>query len=77
MREIHTKNITVAVRDLCISANIHLGEDVLEALKKAMDQEVSPTGADFANEVSAKDGLKLRCQNVKLFFRKPQAQTAA
>ncbi len=27
--------------------------------------------ADFANEVSAKDGLKLRCQNVKLFLRKP------
>ncbi len=27
--------------------------------------------ADFANEVSAKDGLKLRCKNVKLFLRRP------
>jgi hypothetical protein len=27
--------------------------------------------ADFANEVSVKDGLKLRCQNGKLFLRKP------
>jgi hypothetical protein len=27
--------------------------------------------ADFASEVSAKDGLKLRCKNVKLFLREP------
>jgi hypothetical protein len=26
---------------------------------------------DFASEVSAKDGLKLRCENVKLFLREP------
>jgi hypothetical protein len=27
--------------------------------------------ADFASEVSAKNGLKLRCKNVKLFLREP------
>jgi hypothetical protein len=27
--------------------------------------------ADFANEASVKDGLKLRCKNVKLFLREP------
>jgi len=27
--------------------------------------------ADFASEVSAKDGLNMRCKNVKLFFREP------
>jgi hypothetical protein len=27
--------------------------------------------ADFASEVSAKDGLKLKCKNVKLFLREP------
>jgi hypothetical protein len=26
---------------------------------------------DFASEVSAKDGLKVRCKNVKLFLREP------
>jgi len=26
---------------------------------------------EFANEVSVKDKLKLRCQNVKLFLREP------
>ena len=27
--------------------------------------------ADFGNEASVKDGLKLRCKNVKLFLREP------
>jgi hypothetical protein len=27
--------------------------------------------ADFASEISTKDGLKLRCKNVKLFLREP------
>ena len=27
---------------------------------------------EFASEVSAKDGLKMRCKNVKLFLREPQ-----
>ena len=26
---------------------------------------------DFVNEASVKDGLKLKCQNVKLFVREP------
>jgi len=26
---------------------------------------------EFVNEASVKDGLKLRCQNVKLFLREP------
>ena len=30
--------------------------------------------ADFASEVSAKDGLKLKCKNVKLFLREPLTQ---
>jgi hypothetical protein len=33
--------------------------------------------ADFASEVSAKDGLKLRCKNVKLFLREPLVETFA
>jgi len=30
----------------------------------------------FESEVSAKDGLKLRCKNVKLFLREPYAKFA-
>lgn len=51
MREIHTSQITAAVRDLAISANTHLGEDVLEAFERAIDQEVSPTGKDILEKL--------------------------
>jgi fumarate hydratase subunit alpha len=44
MREISTKDIIKAVRDLCIDANYHLGKDVEDGLRKAYDQEESPVG---------------------------------
>jgi fumarate hydratase subunit alpha len=47
MREIHFSQITAAVRDLAVSANTHLGQDVLEAFERAIDQEISPTGKDI------------------------------
>jgi fumarate hydratase subunit alpha len=47
MREIHLSQITAAVRGLTVSANTHLGQDVLEAFERAIDQEVSPTGKDI------------------------------
>ena len=57
MREIHTNQITTAVRNLCIDANTHLGEDVLEAFAKAMDQEVSPTGKDILEKLLENAGI--------------------
>ncbi len=51
MREIHTSQITAAVRDLAISANTHLGQDVLEAFERAIDQEASPTGKDILEKL--------------------------
>ena len=51
MREISTSQITTAVRDLCIKANTHLGEDVLEAFHQAIAQEVSPTGKDILEKL--------------------------
>jgi fumarate hydratase subunit alpha len=51
MREIHTDQITAAVRDLTVSANTHLGQDVLEAFERAIDQEVSPTGKDILEKL--------------------------
>jgi len=44
MREVSTKDIIKAVRDLCIDANYYLGKDVEDALRKAYDQEESPVG---------------------------------
>ena len=57
MREIHTNQITTAVRDLCIDANTHLGEDVLEAFARAIDQEVSPTGKDILEKLVVNAGI--------------------
>ena len=51
MREINTSQITTAIRDLCIKANTHLGEDVLAALHKAIELEVSPTGKDILEKL--------------------------
>lgn len=46
MREIDVKEVTPAVARLCQKANFELGEDVLEALKKARERETSPIGKE-------------------------------
>jgi fumarate hydratase subunit alpha len=51
MKEINISQITTAIRDLCIKANTHLGEDVLEAFNKAIELEVSPTGKDILEKL--------------------------
>ena len=51
MRKIHVNEITAAVRELCITANTHLGEDVLEAFDRAIVAEVSPTGKDILEKL--------------------------
>ncbi len=44
MRRIEVKDITQTVADLCVQANYFLGEDVILALKKALEEEESPAG---------------------------------
>jgi fumarate hydratase subunit alpha len=51
MREISVKEITNVVRDLCIDANYNLGEDVLSALDKAINEEGSPTAKEVLKEL--------------------------
>jgi fumarate hydratase subunit alpha len=47
MREISCLEIIDAVARLCIEANYCLGDDVLEALRQARQNEVSPVGREF------------------------------
>jgi fumarate hydratase subunit alpha len=47
MREIHVEDIVRAVRELSIRANTDLGEDVLDAFKRALNKEESPIGKDI------------------------------
>jgi fumarate hydratase subunit alpha len=51
MREIDVKLITEQVRDLCMKANTDLGEDVLQAFDRAMQEEESPLGVEILREL--------------------------
>ncbi|MCX6013946.1 MAG: fumarate hydratase, partial [Chloroflexi bacterium] len=51
MREIKTSQITEVVARLCQEANFYLGEDVVQALKKAKDNEQSPLGREVLDRI--------------------------
>lgn len=51
MREINAKSITEAVKKICIEANCLIGEEVLTALKKALELEESPTGKEVIQQL--------------------------
>ncbi|GIM33147.1 fumarate hydratase [Paraclostridium bifermentans] len=49
MRIIKSSEITEIVRDMCIKANIYLGEDVVESLKENKEKENSELGKNILN----------------------------
>ncbi len=51
MREIHVREIEETVRRLFLEANFTLGPGVLEALKAALREEVSPLGREVLGEM--------------------------
>ena len=51
MREVHVKEVEELVRRLFVEANLYLGEDVLEALRRALQQEESPVGREVLEEL--------------------------
>ncbi len=51
MREITTEQITQEVARLCIEANYYLGEDVLDVLHDARENEVSPVGQAVLDQI--------------------------
>jgi fumarate hydratase subunit alpha len=53
IREISVDEITRVVKQLCIDANYHLGEDVLSAFDKAIEAEESPTAKEVLRELIA------------------------
>jgi fumarate hydratase subunit alpha len=65
MREIDVKDITQAVARLAQKTNFELGEDVLDALKKAREREESPVGRDVLDKLM--DNARLaRSENLPL-----------
>jgi len=71
MREVAAAEITHAVKDLFIDANINLGEDVLAAFHRALEQEESPQGKEVLNElienarIAQEEGMAI-CQDTGL-----------
>ncbi|NOY86469.1 MAG: fumarate hydratase [Deltaproteobacteria bacterium] len=51
MREIEALQITQTVKQLCMSAAYHLGDDVLGAIRDGLEKETSPTGRDVLNQL--------------------------
>lgn len=51
MREIHVDEITKAVRDMCISANKILPEDLCENIKNAREQEKNKLGKAIMDDI--------------------------
>jgi len=68
MRDIKTEDIIRAVKDACIKANTIIGQDVLDAFKRALQQEESPTGKEIICQLQenariAKDEQVPMCQD--------------
>ena len=57
MRKIHVDEITKTVRDLAIRANTDLGQDVLDAFKRAVETETSPIGRDILQRLIENAGV--------------------
>ena len=51
MREIPVPEITECVAQLCIEANMELGEDMLAAFERFQKDEVSPVGRDILGQL--------------------------
>src|SRR4030042_1145513 len=51
MREIDVKLIQEKVKDLCMKANTDLGEDVLRAFDRGIEQEESSLGIEILKEL--------------------------
>ncbi|MEE8470726.1 MAG: fumarate hydratase [Dehalococcoidia bacterium] len=71
MKEIRAKDVTDTVARLCKEANYFLGEDVLDALRKARDKEESPVASQTLDQIienaaiAAKEEMPL-CQDCGL-----------
>ena len=68
MRNIHCKDITECVKNLCIKANCILNDDVYNAISKAFEYEESEIGKDILKKIMenaniASDKMKPICQD--------------
>jgi fumarate hydratase subunit alpha len=60
MKEIQLEAVTQAVTRLCQEANFFLGEDVLQALREAIEKEESPLGREIIRQILANADIAAR-----------------
>ena len=60
MRTIHTDIIIENVKEMCILANLHLSEDVEEALNQGAEKESSPLGSKVLSQLQ--ENLRIAAQ---------------
>jgi len=71
VRELDVREVTAAVKELCITANYDLPVDVYEALKEAQQTEESPVGVEVLGQlienadIAARDRVPI-CQDTGL-----------
>ena len=71
VRELDVREVTAAVKELCITANYDLPMDVYEALKTAQETEESPVGVEVLGQlvenadIAARDRVPI-CQDTGL-----------
>lgn len=51
MRDVSVKEIEEVVKEMCMDANYNLGEDVVDAIRKAKEREESPTGRAILEDI--------------------------
>ncbi|WP_041284837.1 fumarate hydratase [Desulfoscipio gibsoniae] len=57
MKSINVANISQAVAKLCMDANYFLGQDMIDALQGAYDQEISLTGKEIIQQIIDNAGI--------------------
>jgi fumarate hydratase subunit alpha len=51
VKQIHADQITQTVTQLCVESNYYLGDDVLSALRRYREAEVSPVGREVLDQI--------------------------
>ncbi len=57
MRDLKASLITQAVKEMAVSSNFNIGEDILGALKAAVKTEESPTGKEILEQIIENDKI--------------------
>lgn len=57
LRTVNVKEITAAIKEMCIEANQFLSEDMVARMKKAVDEEEAPLGKQILTQLQ--ENLKI------------------